>query len=234
MAVSTHIGQHDDAVLDLFESISLGQHPAGCEVQQPTTNRAHTAVNFLDLPTELRQQIYGHVFVSEAEIGEPGRWFASQAALTQANSQIRNEALPIFYKNTVFTVLASRARAELLPNDESVIGFFDSFVGDVNVAMLRRVEVLEAPWPIKENEGMRQGPRMVEISVQATDDGDNGEVELRQPARYGESEGSEMPEWSSVQQMLTAGAKWRGGGLTVASWRMVVTYVATGVVRHFL
>lgn len=69
--------------------------------------------NFLDLPPELRIQIYQHVLIRNQPtiIGEAYRWSLvkhsigrqlAQPSITRASRLIRNESLPIFYGENMF------------------------------------------------------------------------------------------------------------------------------------
>lgn len=59
-------------------------------------------ISFLDLPPELRDQIYEAALVEKKVCtGRPGQKFA-QPALTRVSRQIREEALPVFYGMNAF------------------------------------------------------------------------------------------------------------------------------------
>ena len=70
----------------------------------------HDCFQFLDLPPELREMVYGHYFNDSSVIlgpkGQPRTKHAD--GLLWVSRQVHLEALPIFYKEATFTLNLAR------------------------------------------------------------------------------------------------------------------------------
>jgi hypothetical protein len=70
-----------------------------------------TKPHFLDLPAEIRNQIYELVVISKGIIG-----YARPPNIAQVSQQVRRESLPIFYSNNIFNVQSASSLNAWIPS----------------------------------------------------------------------------------------------------------------------
>ena len=82
--------------------------------------------------------LYAGILYGEDECIEPRKtgWFNEEAALCRASSQLRAEALPMFYADN-----AVKLRIGYCWDRSSAVRFFENFVRAKNAELLRRVEI---------------------------------------------------------------------------------------------
>ncbi|KAK6438934.1 hypothetical protein LTR95_004851, partial [Oleoguttula sp. CCFEE 5521] len=113
---------------------------------------ASTHAGFLDLPPELRNEIYRLTFVTpnkdRLDFGSPSIRFSRSAAFLRTCSTVHNEARSILYsENEFFFQRQSRRHGHIFASDWSELGFrpvrrFLKAIGAVNTGLIRHVTFL--------------------------------------------------------------------------------------------
>ncbi|OQO01805.1 hypothetical protein B0A48_12278 [Cryoendolithus antarcticus] len=117
-----------------------------------STKETSSRAGFLDLPPELRNEIYRLTFVTpnkdRLDFGSPSARFSRSAAFLRTCSTVHNEARSILYsENEFFFQRQSRRHGHIFASDWSELGFrpvrrFLKAIGPVNTGLIRHVTFL--------------------------------------------------------------------------------------------
>ncbi|KAK6430808.1 hypothetical protein LTR95_013032 [Oleoguttula sp. CCFEE 5521] len=120
--------------------------------RKSTATQAASHAGFLDLPPELRNEIYRLTLVTpnrdRLDFGSPSTRFSRSAAFLRTCSTVHNEARSILYsENEFFFQRQSRRHGHIFASDWSELGFrpvrrFLKAIGPMNTGLIRHVTFL--------------------------------------------------------------------------------------------